>query len=73
MCDVTFDMRERKLSCELEVDGGVDETTGPLAVAAGADILVAGTCVFAHPDGPGAGVRALRAACAPGAKSVPLP
>ncbi len=51
------------LHCELEVDGGVDLRTGPLAVSAGADVLVAGTCVFAHPNGPGAGVQALRAAC----------
>jgi len=60
-------LRERAPACELEVDGGVDMATGPLAVAAGADVLVAGTCVFAHPGGPGAGVRALREACAQGA------
>jgi len=59
-------LRERAPACELEVDGGVDMTTGPLAVAAGADVLVAGTCVFAHPGGPGAGVRALREACEQG-------
>jgi ribulose-phosphate 3-epimerase len=52
----------RAPACELEVDGGVDLVTGPLAVAAGADVLVAGTCVFAHPGGPGAGVAALREA-----------
>ncbi len=57
-------LRERAPSCELEVDGGIDETTGPLALAAGADVLVAGTCVFAHAGGPAAGVRALREACA---------
>ena len=59
-------LRERAPSCELEVDGGVDLTTGPLALAAGADVLVAGTCVFAHEGGAGAGVRALREACARG-------
>ena len=32
--------------CELEVDGGVDEVTAPMAVAAGANVLVAGTSVF---------------------------
>jgi ribulose-phosphate 3-epimerase len=41
-----------KLSCEVEVDGGVDEETAPLAVAAGADVLVAGSSIF----GDGAGV-----------------
>ncbi len=30
----------------LEVDGGIDETTAPDAVRAGADVLVAGTSVF---------------------------
>jgi len=55
-------LNERAPRCELEVDGGVDLTTGPIAVAAGADVLVAGTCVFAHPGGPAAGVKALREA-----------
>jgi ribulose-phosphate 3-epimerase len=32
--------------CELEVDGGIDEETALMAVAAGADVLVAGTSVF---------------------------
>jgi ribulose-phosphate 3-epimerase len=30
-----------KPECELEVDGGIDETTAPLTVAAGANVLVA--------------------------------
>src|SRR6266481_3927656 len=32
--------------CELEVDGGIDAATAPLASAAGADIFVAGSSVF---------------------------
>jgi ribulose-phosphate 3-epimerase len=32
--------------CALEVDGGIDEATAPLAVAAGANVLVAGTSIF---------------------------
>jgi len=32
--------------CELEVDGGIDEATAPKSVAAGANVLVAGTSVF---------------------------
>jgi ribulose-phosphate 3-epimerase len=35
-----------KPDCELEVDGGIDEATAPMAVAAGANVLVAGTPVF---------------------------
>jgi ribulose-phosphate 3-epimerase len=32
--------------CELEVDGGIDSATAPLAVAAGANVLVAGSSIF---------------------------
>jgi len=34
----------------IEVDGGINEQTAPLAVKAGADVLVAGTYVFRSPD-----------------------
>ncbi len=45
----------------LEVDGGVNLETAPLAVAAGADTLVAGSAIFHAPD-PGEALRALRTA-----------
>ncbi|MDO9499265.1 MAG: ribulose-phosphate 3-epimerase, partial [Falsiroseomonas sp.] len=32
---------------ELEVDGGINTRTAPQAIAAGADVLVAGTATFA--------------------------
>lgn len=48
----------------LEVDGGVSADNAGAVVAAGADVLVAGSSVFRHPDGPTAGVDALRAAAA---------
>ena len=32
--------------CDVEVDGGIDAATAPLAVAAGANVLVAGTAFF---------------------------
>jgi len=35
-----------KPGCDLEVDGGIDATTAPLVVAAGANVLVAGTAIF---------------------------
>ena len=41
---------EQGLSCELEVDGGVDETTAPLCIEAGANVLVAGSAVFGRAD-----------------------
>jgi ribulose-phosphate 3-epimerase len=53
-------------TCELEVDGGIDDQTAPEAVAAGANVLVIGTAVFGKPEGPGAAVRAFRARLANG-------
>lgn len=47
---------------ELQVDGGVTPKTAPELVAAGATVLVAGSAVYRHEDGPAAGVEALRAA-----------
>ena len=47
---------------ELEVDGGVSAKTAPGLAAAGATVLVAGSAVFGHPGGPGAGVDAIRRA-----------
>jgi ribulose-phosphate 3-epimerase len=35
-----------KPGCDVEVDGGIDAETAPLAVAAGANVLVAGTAIF---------------------------
>ena len=46
--------------CELEVDGGIDHETAPVAVAAGATVLVAGTAVYGAKEGPTEAVRALR-------------
>ncbi|MBV7379877.1 ribulose-phosphate 3-epimerase [Maritimibacter dapengensis] len=53
----------------IEIDGGVDPTTAPLAVDAGADVLVAGSAVFKGgsvdcPDVYGANMRAIREAVA---------
>ena len=41
---------ERGLSCELEVDGGVNPETARLCIDAGADVLVAGSDVFKASD-----------------------
>ncbi len=45
--------------CELEVDGGVDCDNVSSCVAAGATVVVAGTSVFAAPNGAVAGVGCL--------------
>ncbi len=51
-----------KPGCGLEVDGGVDATTAPLAVAAGADVLVAGSAIFNDSEGVAVAMQRLRAA-----------
>ena len=53
----------------IEVDGGVNATTAPALVAAGADVLVAGSAIFGAPD-PRAAIESLRAANNPPAASV---
>ena len=54
--------RGRRGAIELEVDGGVSVGTAPALARAGATVLVAGSALFGHEGGPGAGVRAIRAA-----------
>ena len=51
-----------KPDCELGVDGGIDEATAPLVVAAGANVLVAGSSIFGANEGVGAAMETLRAA-----------
>ena len=43
---------ERNPACELEVDGGVDPETARVCVAAGANVLVAGSSVYKAEDIP---------------------
>jgi ribulose-phosphate 3-epimerase len=45
----------------IEIDGGIDPVTAPRVVAAGAEILVAGSAIFGADDPAGA-IRALRRA-----------
>lgn len=52
-------INERKPDCELEVDGGVNATTAKTCVAAGANVLVAGSAYFKSED-HGAFVRTLK-------------
>ncbi|RRH75871.1 ribulose-phosphate 3-epimerase [Falsigemmobacter faecalis] len=49
----------------IEIDGGVDPTTAPALIKAGADVLVAGSAVFKggsvdHPEVYGANMKAIR-------------
>jgi len=54
-------------AAELEVDGGIDEETAPLVVAAGARVLVAGSAVFGA-ERPWDAARQIRVA---GEKALP--
>jgi len=47
--------------CDIEVDGGIGPETVAGAVAAGANVLVSGSAIFADPGGLTAGVAELRA------------
>jgi len=49
-----------KPECDLEVDGGIDEEPVPLVVAAGANVLVAGTSVFDAGEGVAAAMKRLQ-------------
>src|SRR5215469_10829125 len=48
--------------CALELDGGIDAETARLGVAAGANVLVAGSAIFGADDGVVAAMKRLRAA-----------
>jgi ribulose-phosphate 3-epimerase len=57
------EIERRKLSVDIEVDGGIDPHTAPTVVAAGATVLVAGSAVFHAPGGDyRAAIAALRSA-----------
>lgn len=51
----------QRLALDIEVDGGIDSRTAPIAVRAGANVLVAGSAIFSRPD-PLKAARELREA-----------
>ena len=53
---------EIRPGCDLQVDGGIDPTTAPLVVDAGANVLVAGSAIFSEGEGVIAAMKRLRAA-----------
>ncbi len=55
-------IEQLKPECELAVDGGIDKATAPMVAAAGANVLVAGSAIFATSQGVTSAVEALRAA-----------
>ena len=59
-----------KPGCDLEVDGGIDATTAPLTVEAGANVLVDGTSVFGDSEGVTAAIKRLRTAASRAGQSM---
>jgi ribulose-phosphate 3-epimerase len=55
-------INEIKRNVHLEVDGGIDANTVETAAKAGANMMVAGTYVFKHPDGAGSAISKLHEA-----------
>ncbi|HEU5300534.1 MAG TPA: ribulose-phosphate 3-epimerase [bacterium] len=55
-------LAERAGSADLQVDGGINETTAPEVVAAGANVLVAASAIFRGEGGIEASLARLRAA-----------
>ena len=55
-------LAERTAGVDLQVDGGINETTAPEVVAAGATVLVAASAIFHGDGGIEASVARLRAA-----------
>ncbi len=53
---------ESGLPIELEVDGGITDQTIAGAAAAGADVFISGSWMYAYPEGKAAAVKQLRSA-----------
>jgi ribulose-phosphate 3-epimerase len=53
---------EIKPGCDLEVDGGIDPTTAPLVVDAGANVVVAGSAIFSAKESIAAAMERIRSA-----------
>ena len=60
------EIERRGLDVDIEVDGGIAPDTAPAVIAAGANVLVAGSAVFRAPGRDYAGAIAALRAAAPG-------
>jgi len=54
------ELDQRHLQASIVVDGGIDQNTAPLAVGAGATVLVAGSSVYNQSNSVAQNVEALR-------------
>lgn len=57
--EVRRQINEMGLTCEVEVDGGINLETAPLVVEAGADVLVAGSAVYGCKEGVAFAIQSL--------------
>lgn len=62
-------IEERGLELDIQVDGGINESTAPRTVDAGANVLVAASAIFKGEGGPEAAARRLKAAANATAKA----
>ncbi len=53
-------INQQELQCDIEVDGGIQETTVPLVVQAGANLLVAGSAVYNEHESVAEAIARLR-------------
>lgn len=53
---------DEHLHVDIEVDGGINKETISSAVQSGANVMIAGSVIFNHPDGVAVGIEALRQA-----------
>ena len=60
VCDIRKWINSDSLDVHLEVDGGIDAETVHEAVSAGANMLVAGTYIFRHPEGAETAISSLK-------------
>ena len=60
VADARAEVEASELALDIEVDGGIDITTGRVAAAAGANVFVAGSAIFGH-ERPWEAADAIRA------------
>jgi len=56
-------IEEKATRCEIEVDGGINPTTAPEVIRAGAEVLVAGSAIFNQAASPADNITTLRKSC----------
>ena len=58
---IRAEIERRGLNVHIQVDGGINASTAQTTINAGANILVAGTAIFKHPQGADFAVKELQA------------